>query len=639
MDRYSEILAKFWGYSDFRPLQEEIIRSVASDKDTLGLMPTGSGKSITFQVYSLSTDGICLVITPLIALIKDQVENLRIRKIKVLAVYSGMTRREIDIVMNNAVYGDYKFLYVSPERLTSNDFREKLARMRLNLITVDEAHCISQWGYDFRPSYLRIAEIRELLPRVPVLALTATATAKVLDDIQDKLLFKEKNVLKKNFRRNNLIYLVREKDDKLGYLVNTVLKAKGSGIIYVSSRKKSHDIALLLQQQNISADFYHAGLRTELRSLKQDRWMKGEIQVMVATNAFGLGIDKPDVRFVIHFDLPDSLEAYSQETGRAGRDGKKSAAVTLYNRSDKIRLHKMVTNSFPPIDTIKKIYSSIGNYLMVAVGAGKESTYDFRLEDFAEKFKFQPNAVYHTLRILERQGYLEYIDNVDSRSRLYFITKRDDLYKIQTETRTSETDLDNLVKLILRSYAGLFNDYVNIDEQLLAVRAGLTPDDVYQNLKKLAQMKVIHYIPRRKLPVIVYNTERIEGNRIQISHENYKDRKLYYQSRVDRVLKYASQNEECRIVNLMKYFDYPDSDPCGYCDICTGEHESGITVADFNRISGKITALLESESQTIRQIILIAGELEKSVLGVCRWMLDNGMILSDSNGVLSLKPI
>lgn len=669
MGQYHDILKKHWGYSEFRPLQEEIIESLASGKDTLGLMPTGSGKSVIFQVYSLSTEGICLVITPLIALMKDQVESLKAKKIKALAVYSGIQRREINIVLNNAVYGDYKFLYVSPERLATADFRERLARMKINLITVDEAHCISQWGYDFRPSYLRIAEIRGLFPAVPVLALTATATAKVTDDIEEKLLFKEKNVFQQSFRRDNLAYLVREKEDKMGYLVNTVLKAKGTGIIYVSSRKKCRETALLLQQQNVSADFYHAGLDTGLRSLKQEKWMKGEIRVMVATNAFGLGINKPDVRFVIHLDVPDSLEAYVQETGRAGRDGRKSAAVMLYSSSDKRRLHKMVTDSFPPIETIRKVYSSIGNYLMVAVGAGKEMVYNFHLEDFAGKFRFQHTAVYHSLKLLEKQGYLEYVENVDSHSRIYFITNRDDLFKVQTEN----AELDNFIKLILRSYTGVFTEYVNIDEPLLAARAGISHDEVYQMLKKLSQLKIIHYIPKRELPVIVYETERIDEKHIHISHENYRDRKEHYQRQVDHVLAYATQKIECRIVHLMNYFDqsvlpvrkladqpvrparpnHPGGHisttcsptggsahplPCGNCDVCTGENESGTGSAELHRVADKIKALLQAESLTINQIVLrLSDEPEKIVINVSRQMLDNGIIVSDSKGLLSRR--
>ena len=631
MDRIHEILKQYWGYDEFRPLQEEIIRSVADQKDTLGLMPTGGGKSITFQVYSLSVDGICLVVTPLIALIKDQVENLRSKGIKVLAIYSGMSAREIDIALNNAIYGDYKFLYVSPERIGSEHFMEFLVRMKLNLITVDEAHCISQWGYDFRPSYLTIADLRKTFPETPILALTATATEKVVEDIQDKLLFREKNVLQKSFRRDNLIYLVRDKEDKMGYLTDTIQKSKGTGIVYVRSRKKTREIAQMLQQNKIAADYYHAGLAPDLRSHKQDKWMSGEIRVIVATNAFGMGIDKPDVRFVIHLDLPDSLEAYFQEAGRGGRDGKKSVAVLLYNNSDKRRLHKMVTDSFPAIDVIRNVYNSVSNYLMVAIGSGKGGVFSFRIEDFSKRFGFQITAVYHSLKLLERQGYVSYVENTDNYSRVFFPVRRDDLYKIQL----SNAGLDAFIKLILRSYTGLFTDFVNVDEALLARRSNLTGELIYQHLKTLAQMKIIDYIPQKKTPVIVLETERLDTNRIRMSVENFQNRQVKYQQQVDSVIDYAVNDNKCRSVALLEYFGQYGSEPCGACDVCKGDHESGIRFADFSRISGKIHQLLLSESCSIDQIVKQLNEPEPVVVKVSRWLLDNGKIIAASNGLLT----
>jgi len=631
MDKIHEILKQYWGYDEFRPLQEDIIRSVADQKDTLGLMPTGGGKSITFQVYSLSVEGICLVVTPLIALIKDQVENLRSKGIKVLAVYSGMSAREIDITLNNALYGDYKFLYVSPERLGSEHFREFLVRMKLNLITVDEAHCISQWGYDFRPSYLTISDLRKTFPETPILALTATATQKVVEDIQDKLLFREKNVLQKSFRRDNLIYLVRDKEDKMGYLTDTIQKSKGTGIVYVRSRKKTREIAQMLQQQKIAADFYHAGLAPDLRGLKQEKWMSGEIRVIVATNAFGMGIDKPDVRFVIHLDLPDSLEAYFQEAGRGGRDGKKSVAVLLYNNSDKRRLHKMVTDSFPPIDVIRSVYNSVCNFLMIAVGSGKGGIFSFRIEDFSKRFGFQITAVYHSLKLLERQGYVSYVENVDNYSRILFTVRRDDLYKIQLRN----VELDAFIKLVLRSYTGVFTDFVNIDEALLARRSNITGDLIYQQLKTLAQMKIIDYIPQKKTPVIVFETERLDTNRIHMSTDNYQHRKVKYQLQVDSVIDYAVNDNKCRSVALLEYFGQYGSEPCGSCDVCKGDHESGISFADFSRISGKIHELLLSRGYSIDQIVKQLSEPEPVVIKVSRWLLDNGILRSASNGLLT----
>ena len=632
MDRFHEILKQYWGYDEFRPLQEEIIRSIADHKDTVGLMPTGGGKSITFQVYSMSAEGICLVVTPLIALIKDQVENLRSKNIKVLAIYSGMSVREIDIALNNAVYGDYKFLYISPERIGSEKFKEFLLRMKLNLITVDEAHCISQWGYDFRPSYLSISDLRKFFPDTPILALTATATQKVVDDIQEKLLFKVKNVLQKSFRRDNLIYLVRDKEDKIGYLTETIRKAKGTGIVYVRSRKKTREIAQMLQQQKIAADYYHAGLAPDLRSMKQDKWMSGEIRVIIATNAFGMGIDKPDVRFVIHLDLPDSLEAYFQEAGRGGRDGKKSVAVLLYNNSDKRKLHKMVTDSFPPIEVIRSVYNSISNYLAVAVGSGKGGIFSFRIEDFSKSFGFQINAVYHSLKLLERQGYISYVENVDNYSRVMFTVRRDDLYKIQL----GNADIDAFIKLILRSYTGVFNDFVNIDEALLARRSNITGDLIYQHLKLLGQLKIIDYIPQKKTPVIVFESERLDTNRIRLSADNYQHRKVKYQVQVDAVIDYASNHNMCRSVVLLGYFGQYGSEPCGFCDVCSGVHDSGINFADFNRISEKINRLLQSESCSIDQIVKRINEPEPVVLKVSRWLLDNGMIRAGKGGLLTI---
>ncbi len=631
MDQFHEILKQYWGYDEFRPLQEEIIRSVADQKDTLALMPTGGGKSITFQVYSLSADGLCLVVTPLIALIKDQVENLRSKNIKVLAIYSGMSTREIDIALNNAIYGDYKFLYISPERIASEKFREYLIRMKLNLITVDEAHCISQWGYDFRPSYLTISEVRKFFPQTPILALTATATQKVVDDIQEKLEFREKNVLQKSFRRDNLIYLVRNKEDKMGYLTDTIRKAKGTGIVYVRSRKKTKEIAQMLQQQKISSDFYHAGLATDVRSQKQDKWMSGESRVIVATNAFGMGIDKPDVRFVIHLDLPDSLEAYFQEAGRAGRDGEKSVAVLLYNNTDKRRLHKMVTDSFPILETIRSVYNSMCNYLMVAIGSGKGGVFSFRIEDFSRKFEFQVSSVYHSLKLLERQGYLSYVENVDNYSRILFAIRRDDLYRIQV----GNAEIDTFIKLILRSYTGVFTDFVNIDEALLARRLNSTGDLIYQQLKFLAQQKIIEYIPQKKTPVIVFETERVETGRIHISAENYQHRKLKYQQQVDSVIDYASNDHHCRSVALLEYFGQYNSEPCGSCDVCNGYHDSGIKVADFNRISEKIKKILPAEGYRIDKIVKLIPEPEPKIIKVSRWLLDNGWLKTDSNGLLT----
>jgi len=618
MDSYHEILLKYWGFGQFRPLQEDIIHAVASGKDTIGLMPTGGGKSVTFQVYSLSREGMCLVITPLIALMNDQVDNLRVKGIKALAIYSGMTGREIEIACNNAVYGDYKFLYVSPERLQSPDFLEYLVRFKLNLIAVDEAHCISQWGYDFRPSYLQIATIRKFFPQVPVLALTATATPQVIEDIQDKLLFPQKNLLRKSFVRENVTYLVRQKEDKLGYLAETVSKSKGSGIIYVRSRKKCREISDSLRQLGVMADCYHAGLDPALRRERQTQWMKGSTRVIVATNAFGMGIDKPDVRFVVHLDLPDSLEAYFQEAGRAGRDGERAIALMISNGTDKRRLHKMVTDAFPEQERIRAVYQALCDYLQIAVGTGKNGFYTFQPEDFARKFSFPATTVYHSLKLMEREGFLVYTEDPESSSRLYFLAHRDELYRIDTGSKS----LEQLIGMLLRSYTGLFNDYVRIDEALIARRLEMTPDELYQNLKFLSQQKIIHYIPRREAPVIQFLTERVDPSRIKISTANYHDRKVNYQRMVDAVIGYAQSDERCRSVQLLAHFGEHGSKPCGQCDVCKGEHQSGISNAEFEEISGKILKLLASGPKELVDINRnIEGE-EKSILRVTRWMLD-----------------
>ena len=633
MDMYREILLKHWGFEQFRPLQEEIIHSVADGNDTLGLMPTGGGKSITFQVFSLSAEGMCLVVTPLISLINDQVENLRSKGIKALAIYSGMTSREIEIASNNAVYGDYKFLYVSPERLSSLNFQAYLSRLRLNLIAVDEAHCISQWGYDFRPSYLQIADIRKFFPGVPVLALTATATPAVVEDIQEKLLFTKKNLLRKSFFRENLTYLVRRKEDKLGYLLDTVTRSKGSGIIYVRSRKRCREISDLLREREVTADFYHAGLEAAVRNEKQKRWMKGECRVMVATNAFGMGIDKPDVRFVLHPELPDSLEAYFQEAGRAGRDGVRSVALMLFNDADKRRLHKMVTDAFPEIDRIRDVYQGLCDYLQVAIGSGKNECFTLQTEDFARRLNFSFTTVHHSLKLMELEGYLEYTDDPDSSSRLYFLAHRDELYRIDTGSK----ELELIIGMLLRSYTGLFNDYVRIDEALIARRLNITADELYQSLKYLSQQKIIHYIPRREAPLLQFLTERLDKSRIRISPVNYRDRKENYQKRVDAVIAYAKTEMRCRSVQLLSYFGENSSKSCGKCDVCTGEHLSGISNSEFEAISFQIRHLLTKGPVEIKEVIAHCTGSEKNILKVTRWMLDQGNLEINLAGMLVLK--
>lgn len=499
MDVYHKILEKYWGYPAFRPLQEDIIHSVCEGKDTLGLMPTGGGKSITFQVPALVMEGICIVVTPLIALMKDQVDNLRRLGIKATAVYSGMTRQEIIAQLENCIFGDYKFLYVSPERLGTDIFKSKLQAMNVNLLVIDESHCISQWGYDFRPSYLSIADIREELPGVPVLALTATATPEVVNDIQERLHFKEKNVFKKSFVRKNLSYIVRQTEDKLNSLVYILGKVPGTAIVYVRNRKRTKEVAVMLQQAGISADFFHAGLNRDEKNLRQSRWKNNECRVIVSTNAFGMGIDKPDVRLVVHLDMPGSLEEYYQEAGRAGRDEQRAYAVALCSNIDCTKLKKRLADEFPDRDFICRVYEALGNYYQIAMGFGLDTVHDFSLVDFCTAYKFSYLQAHHALKILELAGYIEYTEEQENASRLVFTATRDELYKYLHQDKKT----DEVIQCILRSYTGLFSDYVYINEGLISTRTGLSQQEIYDVLIGLSKYRIVNYIPHKKTPLII----------------------------------------------------------------------------------------------------------------------------------------
>ena len=621
MSEFTQILTKYWGYAAFRPAQEEIIESVANGKDTLGLMPTGGGKSVTYQVYSLSKPGLCLVITPLIALMKDQVENLNQRGIKALAIYSGMTMDEIKIALDNAAWGNYKFLYLSPERISTQRFRERINQLDVNLIAVDEAHCISQWGYDFRPSYLKIAELRDLLPDVPVLAVTATATPRVIEDIQAQLKFKKKNVIHTSYYRSNLIYLVRNEEDKVNYLVKAVQKAKGTGIVYVRSRKQTREVSDLFRKNRISADYYHAGLSSKTRSERQQNWKTGKSRVIVSTNAFGMGIDKADVRFVIHLESPDSVEAYFQEAGRAGRDGSKAYSVLLFNNSDKVKLQRNVAKSFPEPDAIKRIYEAICNFYQVAVGFGKDQVFEFSMAVFAARFSFQITEVYNSLKILQREGYLELTDELDNPSKVYFKVDRDDLYKFQV----ANADFDGFIKLLLRSYTGLFTDYVQVDEKLLAKRANVNPELVYEFLKRLRIQKVIDYIPQKKTPFVIFSKERIDMGRLKISKENYQDRKRDYLERIEAMIHYASSGHKCRSQLLLEYFGETESVRCGKCDVCLHMNELNISTYEFDTLSAQIKKILE-EPCFYEELLQQVGGNTDNVVKIVRWLLENEKI-------------
>ena len=568
MNKYQEILKQYWGYDSFRDLQEEIITSIGEGKDTLGLMPTGGGKSITFQVPALAQEGICIVITPLIALMKDQVQNLRKRGIKALAIYSGMTRQEILTALENCIFGNYKFLYISPERLDTEIFRTKLRSMKVSMITVDESHCISQWGYDFRPAYLKIAEIRELLPGVPVLALTATATPEVVKDIQTRLNFREGNVFRMSFERKNLAYIVRKTDNKTKELLHILQRISGSAIIYVRNRRRTKEITELLTNEGITADFYHAGLDNAVKDLRQKRWQSGEVRVMVATNAFGMGIDKPDVRIVLHLDLPDSPEAYFQEAGRAGRDGEKAYAVILYAKSDKMTLHKRIVDTFPEKEYILNVYEHLQYYYQMAMGDGFQCIREFNLEEFCRKFKYFPVPVDSALKILTQAGYLEYTDEQDNSSRILFTIRRDELYKL----REMGKEADALIQTILRSYTGVFTDYAYISEESLALRTGLTRQQIYNILVTLTKRRIVDYIPRKKTPYIIYTRERLDLRFLHIPPIVYEERKARYEARIKAMEEYVITENVCRSRMLLHYFGEKNEHNCGQCDAVSYTH-------------------------------------------------------------------
>ena len=605
---YKEILKGYWGYDNFRGIQEEIIESIGNGHDTLGLMPTGGGKSITFQVPALSKDGICIVITPLIALMKDQVRNLRERGIKAIAVYSGMTREEIIVALENCIFGDYKFLYISPERLDTEIFRTKLRSMKVSMITVDESHCISQWGYDFRPAYLKIAEIRQLLPDVPVLALTATATPEVVDDIQRKLDFKEESrVFRMSFERNNLAYIVRPTENKQEELLHILNKVKGSAIVYTRNRKRTREVAELLNDNNLSATFYHAGLNNDVKDLRQKEWLQEEKRVMVATNAFGMGIDKPNVRIVIHMDMPDSPEAYFQEAGRAGRDGQKAYAVLLYAKSDKVNLKKRITDTFPDKDYIKDVYENLQYYFQMAMGDGLGCTLPFNLDEFCRNFKHFPVQADSALKILTRAGYLEYTDEQDNGSRLIFTLRRDELYKLQEYN----ADTEKLLNTILRSYTGLFTDYAYISEESLSVRTGLSRQQIYDTLVMLTQRRILHYIPQKKTPYIIYTRERQEKNRLHFSKEVYEDRKESYAKRIESMIEYASAEENCRSRMLLRYFGEKNEHNCGQCDVCLQKRRKEISKEERLKLQKEILDILKKGQLTTATLIhAIQGDKE-----------------------------
>ena len=630
----SRILKQYWGYDRFRGIQEDIIDSISKNKDTLGLMPTGGGKSITFQVPALAKEGMCLVITPLIALMKDQVQNLKKRGIKALAIYSGMSRQDIIITLENCIFGNYKFLYISPERLDTEIFRTKLRKMHISMITVDESHCISQWGYDFRPAYLKIAEIRELLPDVPVLALTATATPEVVKDIQARLHFRHKNVFRMSFERNNLAYIVRKTENKTAELLHILRSMPGSAIVYVRNRRRTKEITKLLNNEHITADFYHAGLDDATKDIRQHRWQSGESRVMVATNAFGMGIDKPDVRIVIHMDLPDSIEAYFQEAGRAGRDGQKAYAVILYAKSDKTTLHKRILDTFPEKEYIRDVYEHLQYYYQMAMGDGLDCVREFNIEDFCRKFKYFPVPVDSALRILTQAGYLEYTAEQDSTSRILFTIRRDELYRL----REMGEDMDRLIQAVLRSYTGVFTDYTYINEDSLAIRTGLTRRQIYEMLVHLAKLRIVSYIPHKKTPYIIYTRERVEAQRIHISPEVYEHRKARYETRINAMLDYVTNDTVCRSRMLLDYFGERNEHNCGQCDTCISlRSKSKVSEQpDREALCTKVCGILSRESLTPAGLLKQLPMDKELLTEILHRLSDEGKIIA-VDGILQIR--
>ncbi len=623
IDTPHNILKKYWGYDAFRPLQEEIVQSVLDGKDTLALMPTGGGKSICFQVPALCQEGICIVISPLIALMKDQVHNLRTRNIAAAAVYSGMHRQEIDRTLDNCVYGNTKLLYLSPERLVTEMARERISRMRVNLLAVDEAHCISQWGYDFRPPYLEIANIRELLPNTPVLALTATATPEVVDDIQERLAFKTQHVFQKSFARQNLAYVVLSEEGKLEKLLDILQKVKGAGVVYVRNRRKTKEIAQWLRQKGISADFYHAGLQPEERSGRQDAWIADRIRIMVSTNAFGMGIDKPDVRVVVHMELPDSLEAYFQEAGRAGRDGKKAYAVLLYNDTDRLNLERNYALAFPELNEIRRVYHALGSYYQLAIGAGGGMSYDFDITAFAKNFQFAPLQVMHILKTLEQAGWLSLSEAVFTPSSLRVLVSRETLYDYQLR----HPQMDVILKGILRSYQGAFSYPINVREAQLADLLKTSKADIIKALHLLHKDNIIEYLPQTDQPQLMFLRDRVDADSLEIDHAMYEFRRKRHWHRIQKAIAYA-EHPTCRSRQLLNYFGEKNDKDCGVCDVCLGRTKAALSNADYDAIKTRIQTELTQRSLSLEALLeLFTSSNQEKALQVLEYLVDEGFVV------------
>lgn len=628
---YLEILKQYWGYDSFRGIQEQIIESIGNGRDTLGLMPTGGGKSITFQVPALTMDGVCLVITPLIALMKDQVRNLQEHGIKAAAIHTGMKRDEIIAVMENCIFGGYKFLYVSPERLSSELFRTKLRHLKICLLTVDESHCISQWGYDFRPSYLNIADIRKDLPGVPVLALTATATPQVTDDIQDKLGFKEKNVIRMSFFRENLSYVVRRTENKQLELKHILECVPGTSIVYVRNRAETKEISDFLNKEGIPSTYYHAGLEPTVKDERQKAWTQDKYRVVVATNAFGMGIDKPDVRSVIHMDIPSSIEAYFQEAGRAGRDGQRSYAVLLHSPGDKRTVSKRISDNFPKEEFIRDVYEKLGFYHEMAVGDGRGCTFAFSLGEFCQHFSLPIIPTDSALRILTRMGYLEYVDEMDYSARLLFTAGRDELYRIHQDKTT-----EDVMSIILRTYSGVFTDYAYIDEHLICTRAGIDREKLYTTLMNLQSQGIVRYVPERRTPVITWTRERIDTHLLRFDPEVYRQRKEEFKERIGAMMEYVTRETGCRSAILLKYFGEHQKKPCLCCDLCQEKVQGDLSRGERDAIMGDVLDTFHSNPGNPQKVYSLPYDRKKIDI-VLHYMVDEGHILMRDGNIFTQK--
>lgn len=628
-----EVLKKYWGYDSFRALQEEIIQTVLTGKDTLALLPTGGGKSICFQVPALIQEGICIVISPLIALMKDQVENLNAKGINAIAITSAMQKREIDIALDNCIHGNVKFLYLSPERLETEIVKARVQKMNVNLIAIDEAHCISQWGYDFRPSYLKIQNLRTLLPNTCMLALTATATKSVVKDIQEKLLFKKENVLQKSFERKNISYVVLNEEDKLSRLIKIANNVKGVGIVYARNRKKTQDIANYLKSNNISADFYHAGLDIKTRNAKQNNWIQNKTRIIVCTNAFGMGIDKADVRFVAHMDTPDSLEAYFQEAGRVGRDEQKAFAILIYNKTDAIALQQNLETNFPSLAEIKKIYQALVNYYQIPTGSGVGVIYSFDIANFCNAYNLIPITVFNSLKFIEREGYISLTDAIFQPSRIKFEVNRDELYKFQL----ANTKLDSFIKLLLRSYSSLFDSFIKINENELAKKAIIKKGEVVKRLNYLHQHKIITYLQQTELPQLTFEQPRVETKNLSLSKENFSLLKKEAENRINSVINYAENENKCRSQLLLSYFGEKVTNRCNLCDICLEQNKKIIHTDEFESITDQIKKILVVQPLSLKALIdAITEHQEDKTIHTIQWLIDNDELKYNHNNLLQL---